>query len=140
MSKNAKVQVKRGRGRPDTLGNAIVSFIKSKPWNGRVVGLDSIFQAYSIERRNQGKLAPKMDVEFRCANIQIQNMLRAGKLVRMERGQYTIPEAAATIKAKAPKAKSKRKAKVEPVVDAPAVVDTPVVPLPNLKAGTEASE
>lgn len=107
MSKNtnAKVKVTRGRGRPDKLGAAIVSFIKSKPWNGRVVGLSDIFQVYSIERRNMGKLAPTKDVEFRCANIQIQNMLRAGKLVRMERGQYTIPEAAKTIKAKAPKAK-----------------------------------
>lgn len=102
MSK--KIQVKRGRGRPDILNNAIVNHIKSKPWNGRIVGLSEIFQAYSIQRSKMGKLATSKDVEFRNANIQVQNMLRSGKLVRMERGKYTIPSAAATIKAKAAKA------------------------------------
>lgn len=104
MSK--KIAVSRGRGRPDRLGAAIVEFIKSKPWNGRVVGLNDIFAAYSIERRNMGKLSADKDTEFKCANVHIQNMLRAGKLVRMSRGKYTTPEAAETIKAKSPKEKT----------------------------------
>lgn len=102
----SKVQIKRGRGRPNVFGNAIVSYIKSKPWNGRVVGLGDIHQTYSRERAARGKLGD-LKTETRCANIQVQNMLRAGTLVRVERGKYTIPAALETIKqrkAKAPKA------------------------------------
>jgi hypothetical protein len=91
------------RGRPDHFGSAIVSFIKSKPWNGRVVSVGDIHMAYSIERRNRGKLASNLQHETSAANIQIQNMIRAGKLVRVSRGKYTTPDEVVAAKSRAAK-------------------------------------
>jgi hypothetical protein len=126
----AKVKVTRGRGRPDVMGAAIVGFIRSKPWNGRKIPLGEIVEVYARTRAACGKLSKSADIETKNANIQIQNMLRVGKLVRVERGVYTLPAAVGEAK---PKRSHKAKAKVTAVVDAPVVA-------PNLKAGTEASE
>lgn len=125
----AKVQISRGRGRPDVMCQAITSFIRSKPWNGRNIPLDDILHVYSIQRNKLGKLAKDGATETKCANVQIQNMLRIGKLARVSRGVYTIP---------ASEGDTKAKTKSKPKVKAPAV--KPVVVKPNTKAGTEESK
>lgn len=96
----SKVQVKRGRGRPDVMGQAITGFIRSKPWNGRNVKLGDIVEVYSRQRASLGKLSNSAEVETKNANIQIQNMLRVGKLVRIGRGVYTIPASEGSSKSK----------------------------------------
>ena len=84
--------VKQGRGRPDIMGKSIVSFIRSKPWNSRNVQLSDIQEVYTRKRAERHKLSASAEKEIKNANIQIQNMLRVGKLVRIERGGYSIPK------------------------------------------------
>jgi hypothetical protein len=74
------------------MGKAIVGFIRNKPWNGRNVKLNDIVEVYTRTRAATGKLSSSSTTEIKNTNVQIQNMLRVGKLVRVSRGVYTIPK------------------------------------------------
>ena len=74
------------------MGKAIVEFIRHKPWNARNAKKGELTEVYLRTRASLGKLSGNMKQEFLNAGVHLHVMCKAGKLVHVQRGIYTLPK------------------------------------------------